>query len=160
MRRVALSVVLMLLLGIVAGLVWLWVADPAEWEVRSAGLVLTEGAARDQFSVIVAFTTIGAVVSLVWAWISAVVLEDIGWVITPVVVIASVLAGIIAWRVGVELGPPPPAGVTGVTVGDTVPSRLAVDGVAPFLVWPIFGLIGVVVGLVGRRERDGELVDA
>jgi hypothetical protein len=159
-RRVALSVVLMLLLGVVAGLVWLWVADPADWEARSTGIVLTEGAARDQFSVVVAFAMIGAVVSLGWAWISAVVLEDIGWLITPVVVVASVLAGVIAWRVGVELGPPSPAGVTGVEVGDTIPSRLAVDGVAPFLVWPIFGLIGVVVGLTGRGERDGELLDA
>lgn len=153
MRRLVLSTVVMLLLGIASGLVWLWLAHPAEWEVRPTGLVLTEGASRDQFSVVVVFAIIGAVVSVVWASVATLVLEDIGWVVTPVVVVVSVLAAVVAWRVGVELGPPSPVSVTGVTVGDTVPSRLDVDGVAPFLVWPIFAVVGVVLGTLGRRDR-------
>ncbi|MCW2769102.1 MAG: hypothetical protein JWR27_535 [Aeromicrobium sp.] len=145
----------MLLLGIAAGFVWLWLANPAEWEARAEGIVLTEAAARGEFAVIVVFVLIGAVTSLAWAWGATVVLGDIGWVITPIVVVLSVVASILAWRVGVELGPPDPGSVSGVKVGDTIPARLAIDGVAPFLVWPIFALVGVVLGTMGQRESAG-----
>lgn len=156
MRRLLLSAAAMLLLGIAAGFVWLWLANPAEWEARAEGIVLTEAAAKGEFSVIVVFVLIGAVTSWLWAWATTVVLGDIGWVITPIVVVLSVLAAVIAWRVGVELGPPDPASVPGVEVGDTIPAQLAVDGVAPFLVWPIFALVGVVLGTLGQRDRAAD----
>ena len=143
-RRLVLSAGATLLLGVASGLVWLWLAHPAQWEARDGGIVLTEAAARGQFSVIVVFVAIGVVVSLAGGWVLARVLPDLGWLVTPLVVLLAAVAALIAWRVGVELGPPPPGSVTGVAVGDRIPAELAVDGVAPFLAWPIFGLVGVV----------------
>lgn len=145
----------MLLLGVVAGLVWIQLAHPAEWEARDGGIVLTEAAARGQFSVIVVFVLIGLIASLLWGWIATWMLPDLGWLLVPFVLVLTSLAAVIAWRVGVELGPPPPATVAGVSVGDRIPSQLAVDGLAPFLVWPIFGLVGVVGATwAGARSRD------
>ena len=60
----------------------------------------------------------------------------------------------IAWRVGVLLGPPDPTSVKGLTVGDHVPAELAVDGIAPFLVWPIFGLVGLIGATLIGAPRD------
>ncbi|MET0929668.1 MAG: hypothetical protein ABWX74_09120 [Aeromicrobium sp.] len=154
-RRLVVASLAMLLLGIGAGLVWIQLANPALWEARDGGLVLTEAAARGQFSVIVVFVLIGVVVSLVWGWCATWALPDLGWLLTPVVAVMTALAAVIAWRVGVELGPPPPGTVEGVSVGDRVPSQLGIDGLAPFLVWPIFGLVGVIGATwAGARSRD------
>ena len=143
----------MLLLGVGSGLVWMWLANPAEWEVRSTGIVLTEAAATGQFSVIVVFVLVGAAVSLVWSWVTSWWLRDIGWLLTPLVVVTTLLAAVIAWRVGVELGPPSPETVRDASVGDMLPSRLKVDGITPFLVWPIFGLLGVLTATwLGRGQ--------
>lgn len=144
-RRLAIATLLTLLVGIVGGLVWLWLADPAEWMGRDGGIVLTEVAARGQFSVIVVFVAVGAVASIVCGWATTRLVPDLGWFAVPVVAVLTALAALVAWRVGVELGPPPPDTVSGVQVGDTVPSQLAVDSVAPFLVWPILGILGVIV---------------
>lgn len=154
-RRVIVASLVMLLLGIVAGLAWVQLAHPAEWEARDGGLVLTEAAARGQFSVIVVFVLIGALVSLLWGWGATWALPDLGWLAIPVVVALTVLAAVIAWRIGVELGPPPPGSVANVSVGDRLPAQLSIDGVAPFLVWPIFGLVGVIGATwAGARSRE------
>lgn len=143
-RKTIVTVVAMLLLGVVGGLVWLWFAEPAEWEVRPQGIVLTEAASRGQFSVIVTFVTVGVVASIVWGLAAATQLRELGWLVTPVVIVATLVAAVIAWRIGVTLGPPEPASVTGAAQGEKLPAELAVDGIAPFLAWPIFGLLGML----------------
>lgn len=151
-RRLAGASASMFIVAIVAGLVWLWFAEPAEWEVREGGVVLTEAASRGQFSVIVVFVLVGIVTSFVWAWGVSWVLADLGWLLVPAVVVLTTVAAVVAWRVGVELGPPSPASVSDVSVGDRIPAQLEVDGLAPFLVWPIFGLAGVI-GATWTRGR-------
>lgn len=144
-RRLTVCAALTLLGGLAGGVAWMLLADPADWVGREGGIVLTEAAARGQFSVIVTFVAVGAVVSIVSGWAVARCVPDLGWFAVPVVVVLTALAGLVAWRVGVELGPPPPDTVQGVATGERVPAQLAVDGVAPFLVWPIFGVLGVIV---------------
>ena len=154
-RRVVVVSLAMLLLGIVSGLAWILLASPAQWEVRQGGIVLREAASRGQFSVIVVFVLIGIIVSLLWGWTATWLLADLGWIVIPLVVVLTSLAAVIAWRVGVELGPPPPGSVAGLAVGDRVPAQLVVDGLAPFVVWPVFGLLGVVGATwAGARSRD------
>jgi hypothetical protein len=149
----------MLLLGVASGVVWQWLAKPAQWEVRSDGsIVLTEIAARDQFGVIVVFVVAGAVASLVWAFGSTFALRDLGWRLTPFVIIVTLLAGVIAWQVGVALGPVGPKSAVNPSVGDMLPSKLAIDGVAPLVVWPLFGVIGLLAAMWMTKEAD-EYVD-
>jgi hypothetical protein len=158
MRRIILTVIAMLLLGAGAGFAWVRLAHPAKWEVRTGGsIVLTEVASRDQFSVIVVFVVIGAIASFVWAWVAGVVLREIGWWLTPLVIASTLVAAFIAWRLGVMLGPDGPRAAVHPAVGDKIPSKLAVDGVAPFLIWPILGLLGVLGATwMGRDTAVGE----
>lgn len=153
-RAVALTTVAFVCLGVVAGLVWLWLAEPAQWQIRDNGVVLTEGAAKAQFSVLVTFVLVGAAASVVAGFAAGWFLDDLGWLVTPLVAGLAIAAALIAWRVGVELGPPDPASVTGGSIGDTISARLEIDSVAPFLTWPMAALLGVVTAACIDRRSD------
>lgn len=152
----------LLALGTASGFGWLLLANPAQWEVTSDGTVLTEEGAKGRFGVIVTYVVIGIVVAFVWGLVAGLKLRDIGWPLVPVFAFAAILAGVLAWRIGVAFGPPDPATVTGTAVGDKIPQRLAIDAFTPFLVWPIFALAGLFVavystgdaGAKGTRHRD------
>jgi hypothetical protein len=144
----------MLIMGVAAGFVWERLASPAEWEVRDTGIVLTEAASKGQFSVIAAFVLVGAVGSLVLGWFTGWITRDLGWPLTPLVIGLTVLGSLIAWRLGVHLGPPDPASVDAASAGDRIPSKLAIDGFSPFLVWPVFGLIGLIGSMLVGAVRE------
>lgn len=149
------TVVVMLLLGVATGFVWEALAKPAEWEVREGGsIVLTEIAARDQFGVIVVFVIAGIVASLVWGVVATLVLEDLGWKLTPLVIVVTLAAAVIAWRIGIAIGPVGPREAVNPAVGDKLPSKLAIDGVAPFFAWPVFGVLGIVLTTWMRKDTD------
>lgn len=151
--RLWVAVVAMLLLGVATGVVWQWQATPAEWEVRADGsIVLTEAAARDQFGVIVVFVIAGAIVSLFWGLSTTPALRDLGWRLTPFVIITTLVAAVIAWQVGVALGPEGPQAAVDPGVGDRLPSKLEIDGITPFIVWPLFGMLGVVLSTWMSKE--------
>ena len=145
-----------LILGVVAGLLWLWLADPAEWQVTAQGTILDEQAAKGRFGVIVTFVIISIVIAFVWGLLAGRALSQRGWIMVPVFALVSVAAGLIAWKVGAILGPPDPATVKGVKIGGTIPQQLTVDAVSPFLVWPIFALVGqfLAVYLSGNRSDE------
>ncbi len=156
-RRSALIVGSAVLMGIIAGLLWWQLAEPGRWQMRDVGVALTEEASRGQFQVVVVFTAVGALVSLVWSVGICVVSRGSGWLLVVVIIAGSVLASLIAWRVGALLGPPPPESVRGLAIGETVPDELMIDAVAPFVVWPIAALVGVLLvswGLHGRDEDE------
>lgn len=159
LRRLLLSAAAMLLVGVAAGFVWERLATPAEWEVRATGLVMDEAAAQGQFAVVVVFVLVGLVASLLLGTVTAWAWREAGWLVTPLVIATTAAASVLAWRLGVHLGPPDPSAAKDAAVGDHVPARLAIDGLAPFLVWPIFGLVGVMVAtLVGAVREPVEAV--
>lgn len=153
-RRLVVAALVTVVTGLAAGLVWVWLAHPAQWEATEGRLVLTEAAARGRFSVVVVFVLIGVIVSVVGGWLVVRLVPDLGWLAVPVVAVLTVLAAVVAWRIGILLGPPDPSSVSGVKDGDRVPSELVIDSVAPFMVWPIFGLAGVI----GATWSDGRRV--
>ncbi len=144
----------MLLVGIAAGFVWERLATPAKWEVRPTGLAMDEAASKGQFSVIVVFVVVGLVASLLLGSFMAWALRDAGWMTTPMIIVATLTAAVIAWRLGVHLGPPDPSSVKDVPVGGHIPARFTVDGVSPFLVWPIAGLVGLIGTTMLVTKRD------
>lgn len=155
-RSVLLTVVTFVAVGLVGGLLWLWLADPAQWQVRENGIVLTEGAAKGQFSVIVTFVLIGVVGSLLSGALAAWTMPTLGWLLTPFVVVLAVAASLITWRIGVDLGPAGPHAGEG-AVGDLISSQFKVDALAAFVVWPVAALLGVVTVLCLDRREDHEL---
>ena len=154
LRRLLLSAAAMLLLGVAAGFVWELLATPAEWEVSKRGLLMDEAASKGQFGVVVVFVAVGAVASLALGGFTAWTLRDLGWIATPLVIVGTLAASVLAWRLGVLLGPPDPSSVKGVSVGGHIPARLAVEGVSPFLVWPISGLTGFIGALLLNRVDE------
>lgn len=151
--RWSVLVVSAVLLGVVGAVAWSQLAEPGLWEVRETGIVLTEDASRGQFSVIVVFTLIGAIAALLWAAAMTATVRQGGWLLVAAVVVGSTLAGVIAWQVGMVLGPPAPDSVPGLALGDRVPDELRVDGIAPFLVWPMSALVGVLLATWGQHDR-------
>lgn len=154
MRRASGWVIILLALGALGGLVWLWLAEPAEWEVTEQGTVLTESAARGQFAVVVTFLLVGAVLCFVWGWAAGRSLRELGWRLVPLFAVTASLAALIAWQVGLALGPPDPRDVADPAIGDRLSSPLEVDAVAPFLVWPMFALLGLLVAAWLERGAD------
>ena len=160
MRRVVLWSAGMLVLGAAGGLIWLWLAEPAEWEVTTLGIVLTEEAARGQFAVIVTFVSVGAVLCFGWGWAAGRALREVGWLLVPAFALMAGGAAVIAWQIGAALGPTHPRDVADPSLGDRLPAPLEIDSVAPFLVWPMFALLGLLVAAWLDRSGADEYVDA
>ena len=152
-RRVLVAVAGFVLLGVIAGAAWAWLADPAQWEARDRGLVLTEAASTGQFSVVALFVMIGVVASLIGGVAATWLLRSATWHLTVLVAVLSGVASLIAWGVGLLLGPADPSTVTGLSAGDLVDAQLKVDTPAAFLLWPVAGLIGVVLATAVSRRR-------
>jgi hypothetical protein len=144
----------MLIMGVAAGFVWELFATPAVWEVHDTGLMMDEAGSKGQFSVIVVFVLVGAVASLILGLFTGWAARDLEWKLTPFVILLTVAASLIAWRLGVRLGPPDPSSVQDVSVGDRIPDRLAVNGFAAFVVWPVFGLLGLIGATLIAAARD------
>lgn len=157
MRRLLPSLVALVVLAVVAGGLWALLAKPAQLEAREQGIVLTEAASGRQFGVVVTFVLIGIVLSFGWAAVVAWRLPRHDWFLVPLFAVATGAASLVAWQVGMLLGPDDPAAAHGLAIGDTVSAQLAVDAVAPFLVWPLFALVGLVfvVLLAGDGGEDG-----
>jgi hypothetical protein len=148
---------IMLVLGAVGGVAWLWLAEPAEWEVTARGIILTEEAARGQFAVVVTFIIVGAALSVGWGLVAGRALRELGWVLVPVFAATAGLAGVIAWRLGAALGPSDPRETANPSLGDRLPAQLDIDAVAPFLVWPMFALIGLLLAAwLDRSDEDSD----
>ena len=145
MKRVVASSALLLVLAVIGGAVWVWATDPADWVVTDRGTFPSDAASRGQFAAIVVFIGIGAVLCLVWGWVIGHVQRDLGWLLVPPFVVVASLAALITWRVGIWLGPSDPRDAVGTSIGDRLPAPLAIDAVAPFLVWPMMALVGLLV---------------
>lgn len=145
-----------LVLGVLAGFLWVVLAEPARWQVTAGGTILDEQSSRGRFGVIVTFVLIGLVVSFLWGLLAGIAQRERGWICVPVFAAVALCAALIAWRVGVHFGPPDPLSVKGTPVGGTIEQQLAVDTLSPFLVWPIFALVGLFVAAYSARDRGDE----
>ncbi|OUZ09922.1 hypothetical protein BHE97_08900 [Aeromicrobium sp. PE09-221] len=155
-----LVVLLAALVGIACGFLWLLIAEPAQWLYTEQGLVLDEAAAAQQFGIVAWFVVIGGVVGLIGGWALERWRSPDGWILVPLVVVAGLVAALLCSRVGLAFGPPDPAGVTGIEVGDRVPLRFALDAFSPLLSWVIGGLLGLAASVYVRpaapRESAGD----
>ena len=75
--------------------------------------------------------------------------------LVPVFAAAAGAAAVIAWQVGVVLGPSDPRETAHPALGDRLPSPLDIDAVAPFIVWPMFALLGLLLAAwLDRSDSD------
>lgn len=150
LTAVLMTLVVAALVGVVAGFVWILVAEPAQWQYTEQGLVLDETAAGHQFGVVGWFVVIGLLVGLVGGWTLERLRTADGWLLVPLAVVAGLVAALLCSRVGLAFGPSDPAAATGLQVGDRVPMRLTLDAFSPMLSWVIGGLFGLAASVYVR----------
>ena len=132
--------------GLAGAVAWATWADPGQWVVVEGGLTMDEPGSRGQFGTVVTFVLVGLVAGLLLGLIAVVTSPRLGWTMTLIVGLLAVAASLIAWRLGVLIGPPDPTAVRDLSIGDSVPAELAVDTWVAFLAWPIGAMAGVLAG--------------
>jgi hypothetical protein len=159
--RTALRVVLYLLgaagLGAVAGLVWWQVVDLPVYVVGPGGGAsttergLTQYVAGDAW-----FSLIGFLAGLGLGLAAWRLFRRMGWPVVLLAMVAAVLASVICWFVGWELGPGPfPPRLDAAPPGSRIPIELTVRARVALLVWP-FGavLVLLLASSLGRDEEE------
>lgn len=142
--------------GILGGVVWWAIAKPAMWRITADGVTLSEDQSGHQFGVVISYVVIGAVVCFLFGVVLTVRVHE-HWVLVPVVAAMSGLAAAVAWQVGKFLGPDGPSRDTHGPVGTHVPAALSVGTAAPFVMWAVFGVAGVMVGTWLLHLKDSRL---
>ncbi|WP_078700753.1 hypothetical protein [Aeromicrobium choanae] len=140
--------------GIPAALVWWAFAEPSRWLATERGLVLTEGNATGDFQVVAVFVIVGIVFGVLTGVAVHRLTRPGRWETVVGLAAASSAASLVCWRLGIWLGPPPPEDVKGLEVGDEVSAQFGVDGIVPFLVWPLVAVLSYTLALY--LSSDGE----
>lgn len=168
LRRVlgqaALVVVVLLVVGAVGGLVWQWLWNAPRGVVVDHRWVQDEVGLRGDFAGTGTYVAVAAAAGLLAGLVVAVASRRHEVVTLAALVVGSLLAGWVMYRVGVALAPTDPDTLARTArAGTRLPGTLRVSGASPFAALPsgaLVGLIVVFVGLAGRRERHAEVAPA
>ncbi len=144
-------------LGVVGGLAWWALTDlPTYLVAADGGANTSERQLAQVLGSDAWFAVIGAVVGLVLGTIAWRRLGRSGW---PVVLLGTgtaVLAALLCWAVGRELGPGEfTARLAAAQPGDRVPVELDLQARASLLVWPFFAVVPILLGSsLGHDAED------
>lgn len=145
LRSIAVTCVAFVVLGCLAAWLWASWAEPAHFVVTRNNAVMDELEAGRQFGTDVVYAAIAVIAGLVAGSVLGWRHARTGWALAVVTAGAAGVAALIAWRLGIVLGPPAPQSVLGdARVGDLVPERLDVHARGLLLLWPIAALVGFI----------------
>ncbi len=154
-RDVAVVLGVLLALGVLCGVLWWLVWDPAAYTKTADGGVMGETdlsrrfAADGLYAVIAGVAGLLAGLGLTW-WRTRDPL-----VTSATLLVGSVLAAVAMALTGHLLGPGDPgAALAAARVGARVPDRLAVDAFTVYLAWPVSVLAGALVVLLGTAPAS------
>ena len=140
--------------GAVAGLVWEWLWTPPVGVVQDHRWVLDEAALRDDFSGTGTYIAVAAVFGVLVGAFVALLFDRAELVTLIAVVVGSVVAGWLMYRVGLAVGPPDPRGLARTArEGAHLPGLLEVHGRSTFVAFPSGALVGLVVVFLGLSRR-------
>jgi hypothetical protein len=145
-----------LALGVVGGLLWWLLCDPALFTVtRDGGVAMGEAELSKRFDPDAWYAVIAAVLGLVsgvavtW-WRSRDPLLTIALVLVGSAVAAAVMTVVGGW-----LGPTDPETLAaGAQAGARLPAPLTVDAPGAYVVWPVAALLGALVVLWSPAPTD------
>jgi hypothetical protein len=149
----------LLILGVLCGVLWWLLVNPAEFTKTRDGGVMTEDDLSRQFATDGMYAVIAGVAGLLsglaLTWWRA--MDPL--VTSVLLVVGSVVAAAAMALTGYLLGPGDPgAALSAAQVGARVPERLDVDALTVYLAWPVAVLAGALVVLLGSvsdDDRDG-----
>lgn len=157
LRQAVLALVLLAVVGAVAGLVWEWLWTPPTGIVVDHRWLQDERGLRGDFSGTGTYVAVAAVAGLLAGAAVALLFDRSELVTLAVVVVGSLLAGWLMYRVGLAVGPPDPHPLAAAAKNEShLPGQLIVSGRSPFVAFPsgaLVGLVAVFFGLSGRRGR-------
>ena len=154
LRQVVVSLVLLVVAGAVAGVVWVWLWTPPSGVVVDQQWVQDESGLRGDFSATGSYVAVATVTGLLVAVLLGVLFDRAEIVNLLVVLAGSVLAGWVMYRVGLALSPADPRSLAdSVEDGTRLPGRLAVDGDSPFRAFPGGAMLGLVIVYLGLSRR-------
>lgn len=159
LRQVVVSMVLLVVAGALAGVVWVWLWTPPSGVVVDQQWVQDESGLRGDFSATGSYVAVAAVTGLLVAVLLGVLFDKAELVNLAVVLVGSVLAGWVMYRVGLALSPADPRSLAdSVEDGTRLPGRPTVSGISPFQAFPGGAMLGLVIVYLGlprrRRNRD------
>jgi hypothetical protein len=143
--------------GILVGVVWSLIAPTVVLEVVENGLRDVAFQSGRFFIAESVFGILAAAAGLLAALVARRWIREMGWPVVVALAIGGLLASIVAWRVGVWLGPDGPDG-TMLVIGDQaeLPLRLRSSGL--LLVWSITSLaVALVATTLDDRINHSEI---
>ena len=139
----------LLLLGLVGGVLWWLLVDPAAYTKTRTGGVMSEADLSRQFSADGVYAVIAAVAGLVTGLVMSWWRSRDPLLTSVLLVLGAVLAAAVMALTGHLLGPGDPgAALRAAKVGTRVPIPLEVDAFTIYLVWPVAVLAGALVVLL------------
>lgn len=155
-RQFILVVLVLVLTGVVAGVVWEWLwSAPVGSVVDGTWVAQDEQNLRESFSGTGWYVVIAGVAGIAGGAIAALVLDRSPLATLAGVAVGSVLGGLAMYAVGVWLGPPDPVEIArSAGEGARLPAALGVSGVTPFLAMPAGALVALTVVFLGLAARD------
>ncbi|HEU4810893.1 MAG TPA: hypothetical protein VFT00_02010 [Nocardioides sp.] len=145
--------------GALAGLVWEWLWTPPVGVVQDHRWLLDEAGLRDDFAGTGTYIAVAAVAGVLVGALVALLFDRAELVTLVAVVVGSVVAGWLMYRVGLAVDPPDPRVLARTAEeGAHLPGKLTVHGRSPFVAFPSGALVGLVVVFLGlsRRRPTGE----
>ncbi len=144
-------------LGAAAGVAWWSLVPLSTYRVSSSGGAsttergLAEIVAGDAW-----FCALGLVVGLALGIVAWQRFGTIGWGLVPVVLVCAVIAALLCWWVGSQLGPHDfPSRLAAATTGDLVPVDLTLRAPVSLVTWPFFAIVPVLLGSsLGRDDEE------
>lgn len=144
-------------LGALGGVVW-WAVTPLPSYLVGAdgGASTTERGLAEVLASDAWFAVIGAVVGLALGIVAWRRLRAVGWPVVLVGIGTAILAALLCWAVGRELGPGEfTSRLATAKPGERVPIELTLQARASLLVWPFFAVIPILLGSsLGYDEED------
>lgn len=135
--------------GLLAAWLWAQLADPPAYHVFRETVLMNEEEAGRQFGVDISYAAIAGGFAVVLGFVTGWRWHRVGWPHIAAVVVGAATAAVIAWRLGIVLGPDEPAGLlSSAQVGDDIPEKLDVHADGLLLVWPVTGLIGLIAAVL------------
>jgi hypothetical protein len=146
-----------LLLGLLCGVVWWLLADPAAYTKTAQGGSMGDDEVRRQFASDGWYAVVAGVAGVLSG-------TAVTWwrardplLVTVLVVLGAALAAVVMARTGHLLGPgDPAAALEAARKGDEIPMQLDVTARATYLVWPIAVLLGALAVLWSPPPRTGD----
>ncbi|HEU5036014.1 MAG TPA: hypothetical protein VFT70_03335 [Nocardioides sp.] len=149
--QAGLAVLVLAVVGVLAGVVWEWVwTAPVGVVVDHKWVALDEANLRDQFSGTGWYVVVAAVAGLVGGAVVALFLDRVPLATLLGVVVGSLLGAMLMYRVGLALGPGDPLqAAADAKEGAHVPAQLVVTGHSAWIALPAGALVALALVFLG-----------